>query len=228
MASFTQQFWNSPRCTLSFSECVLLSRSSTPVSSSAVSGNAAASAAATGSEPPLPGSNGRRPQVSVQARRNASKANPETSTRCGLPSRYRLTVTSAPHGARLRRCFSTERNARCVSSPGARRMLTLAVATGTSCCAAVAVGGASIPRTAIAGRAQSRSVSGPSPRSRTPGRSPESRRSSASLMFMSCDESVCNPSTATSPLSLCSVVISLHNAVSASGIGPPYRPLCTA
>ena len=89
-------------------------------------------AATTGSEPPLPGSTGARLQVSAQARRNASKAWPEESIRCGSPSRCSLTFTSAPQGARLRRCSRIARNACCVSSPGARRTLMCAVADGIS------------------------------------------------------------------------------------------------
>ena len=36
-----------------------------------------------------------------------------------------------------------------------------------------------------------------------------------------------SPATATSPFSSCSVASSRHSAVSASGTGPPYIPLCT-
>jgi hypothetical protein len=83
MASFTQHFRRSLRWTLSFSEWELLSRSSTPVSSSWASGYAVASAETRGSDPPLPGSSGRQPQVSAHDCRNASKAYPETSMLCG-------------------------------------------------------------------------------------------------------------------------------------------------
>src|SRR5271157_3293158 len=154
IASLRQQFASSARWTLSFSLCALLSGSATPVSSNSTFGKVSASAATSGSPPPLPAFTGAHPQVWEHARRKASKARPDTSIRCGAPAFKKRTVTSAPHGARarLRRCSSTAALALAVSSPGASRTLIFARATGTSLFAASAVGGASIPRTATAGR----------------------------------------------------------------------------
>ncbi len=60
-------------------------------------------------------------------------------------------------------------------------MLTLARATGTSVLEAAATDGASMPVTAIAGPAQSRSVRAPVPVSRTPSSIPASARNCASV-----------------------------------------------
>ena len=166
---------------------------------------------------------GAHPQVWEHAWRKASKAQPEASIRCGAPSFKKRTVTSAPHGARarLRRCSSMLALALAVSSPGASRTLIFARATGTSLFAAPAVGGASIPRTATAGRPQSRWARVPVPMRETLGRTLANRRISASWTSMSYGGPECNPSIATFPWSSCNDAISRDSAVRASGTGPP-------
>ena len=184
IASLTQQLLSSARCTLSFSLCARLSGSDTPVSSSSAWGKVPASAATTGSEPPLPAATGEHPQVWAHAARKASKAPPDASIRCGLPSFAKVIVTSAPQGARPRICASMAFLAVAVSSPGASRTLIFARAIGTSLFAASVMDGASIPRTARAGRPHSRCASVPVPSSETPGRTLANRRMSASRTSM--------------------------------------------
>ena len=111
-------------------------------------------------------------------------------------------------------------------------MLTLARAAGMSVLEAAATDGASMPMTAIAGPAHSRSVRPPVPVSCTPSSSPASARNCASVRSSGSAppepaEPRVRPGTATSPRSSCRVASIRHSTVSASGTGPPYRPLCT-
>jgi hypothetical protein len=109
IASFTQQFWNSPRCTLPFSDWGYFHGPQLPSATTRCPDWAAVNAATTGNEPPLPGSTGARPHVSMQVRPNASKPRPDASTRYGLSARHGSTDTSAPQIGWLRRCLSSGR-----------------------------------------------------------------------------------------------------------------------
>ena len=85
-----------------------------------------------------------------------------------------------------------------------------------------------MPTTDRAGLAHSRDVSVPLPISRTPSSTPASARSRSSERSSGSAAPRDRPATATSPRSSCSVASSRASAVSASGTGPPYAPLCTA
>ena len=105
----------------------------------------------------------------------------------------------------------------------------MARATGTSVLEAAATGGASIAMTARAGR-------GPQPLGEAAGAGqpdPVEQAGLGAQLRSSVRSGPCvngprtRPGTATSPCSSCRVASIRHSAVSASGIGPPNRPLCT-
>ncbi len=107
-------------------------------------------------------------------------------------------------------------------------MLILALATGTSWLIASPIRGASTASTEIDGRIQSLDVRLPEPSCSRPGTVPIVSRISLSVRSSGGESAVSNPSTATSPSSVCSVDSRRARAVTASGKMPPYMPECTA
>src|SRR3984957_12878921 len=113
-------------------------------------------------------------------------------------------------------------------SPGARRMVTLARATGTRVLDAPATFGASMPVTVIAGRVHRRSTTGPAPIDWVPGAAPDSARHRSSGYSTSAAAADTRPATAGLPSSVHSVDSSLVRVMMASGTRPPHMPEWTA
>ena len=110
-------------------------------------------------EPPAPTSTAGVPHASARAdgracvRPSAGPGGERRGGGAGLDAHLRAPRARAPAGARPAR-----RGPRPASSPGATRRLTLARAAGMSVLEAAATDGASMPMTAMAGPAHSRSV----------------------------------------------------------------------
>src|SRR3954453_23989077 len=81
----------------------------------------------------------------------------------GAPSCSSVKVIFAPHGTCRSRWLCRARKADFGSSPGAMRIETLALATGTMALGPPAVGGAAMPRIEMSGRMRTRSRRRPWP-----------------------------------------------------------------
>ena len=136
--------------------------------------------------------------------------------------------TSAPHGTFASRCATSAAMARCGSSPGAIRRLTLALADGSSWLIASATGGASMARTETA-RHRPRAARH---RARADQLGSGQGAGLAPQFVLGEVERVCvvprpGREWPRCPCSSWSVASVRHSTVSASGKAPPNWPLCT-